>query len=91
MVILTENADIDKRGYSGYEIGFDRKSSFSFPGGGFGQNVLTFGGNMSSSAHFDNKRKDILVLGRRPTEGLEHTRTAEKKYSINFVVKEKIV
>ena len=25
-------------GYSGYGIGFDRRSSFSFPGGGFGQN-----------------------------------------------------
>ena len=34
-VTLTENADIDKYGYSGY--GFDRRSSFSFPGGGFGQ------------------------------------------------------
>ena len=35
-VILTKNADIDKCGYSGYGIGFDRRSSFSFPGGGFG-------------------------------------------------------
>ena len=29
--------------YSGYGIGFDRRSSFSFPGDGFGQNVLIFG------------------------------------------------
>ena len=36
---LTKNADIDKYGYSGYGIRFDRRSSFSFPGGGFGQNV----------------------------------------------------
>ena len=35
-VILTKNADIDKYQYSGYRIGFDRKSSFSFPGCGFG-------------------------------------------------------
>ena len=35
-VTLTKNADIDKYGYLGYGIGFDRKSSFSFPGGGFG-------------------------------------------------------
>ena len=42
-VTLTKNADIDKYGYSGYGIGFDRRSSFSFPGGGFGQNVLIFG------------------------------------------------
>ena len=30
---------------------------------------------MSSSAHIDNKEKDILVLGKRPTQGLEHTLT----------------
>ena len=34
---LTKNADIDKYGYSGYGIGFDRKTTFSFPNGGFGQ------------------------------------------------------
>ena len=41
-VTLTKNADIGKYKYSGYGIGFDRRSSFSFPGGGFGQNVLIF-------------------------------------------------
>ena len=75
--------------YSGYEIGFDRRSSFSFPGGGFGQNVLIFGADMSSSAHIDNKKKDILVLGIGPTQGLEHTLTAEKMYLINFTVTKK--
>ena len=86
---LTKNADIDKYGYSGYGIGFDRRSSFSFPGGGFGQNVLIFGADMSSSIHIDNKKKDILVLGKGPTQGLEHTLTAEKMYSINFTVTKK--
>ena len=38
---------------------------------------------MSSSAHID-KKKDILVLGKGPTQGLENTLTAEKMYSINF-------
>ena len=42
-VALTKNADIDKYGYSGYGIGFDRKSSFTFPGDGMGQNALNFG------------------------------------------------
>ena len=41
---------------------------------------------MSSSAHIDNKKKVILVLGKVPTEGLEHALTAEKMYSINFRV-----
>ena len=36
-VTLTKNTDIDKYGYSGYGIGFERRSSFSFPNGGFGQ------------------------------------------------------
>ena len=71
---------------SGYGIGFDRRSSFSFPSGGFGQNVLIFGADMTSSIHVDNKKKDILVLGRGPTPGLESTLTAEKMYFINFTV-----
>ena len=75
---LTKNADIDKYGYSGYGIGFDRKSSFSFPGGGFGQIVIIFGVEMSSSVHVDNKKKNILILEKGPTQGLEHTLTPEK-------------
>ena len=77
-VTLSKNTDFDKYGYSGYEIGFDRRSNFSFPGGGFGQNVLISGVDMTSSAHIDNKKKDILVLGKGPTQGFEHTLTAEK-------------
>ena len=41
---------------------------------------------MSSSPYIDNKKKDILVLGRGPTQGLESTLTAEKMYSINFTI-----
>ena len=39
---------------------------------------------MSSSVHADNKKKDILILGKGPTQGLEHTLTAEKMCSVNF-------
>ena len=79
-------------GYSGYGTGFDRRPSFSFPGGRFGQNVLIFGVVMSLYTHINNKtyEKDILVLGKGPTQGLEHTLTAEKMYSINFTVTKKI-
>ena len=66
-VTLTKNIDIDRYGYSGYGIGFDRRASSSFSGGGFGQNILIFGVDMSFSAHIDNKKKDILVLGKGPT------------------------
>ena len=88
-VTLTKNADIEKYGYSGFGIGFDRRSSFSFPGGGFGQKVLIFEVDMSSSVHIDNKKKDILVLGKGPIQGLEHNLTAEKMYSINFALTKK--
>ena len=64
-----------KYGFSGYDNGFERRSSFSFSGVWFGQKVLIFGVDMSSSAHVDNKKKNILGIG--PTQGLEHTLTAE--------------
>ena len=41
---------------------------------------------MSSSVHVDNKKKDILIFGSGPSEGLEHTLTAEKIFSIKFTV-----
>ena len=44
---------------------------------------------MSSSAHFDNMKKDILVLGKGPKQGLEYTLSAEKTYSINFTLTKK--
>ena len=40
-VKLTKNADIDKYGYSGYGIGFDRNTFFSI-GNETGKNVIIF-------------------------------------------------
>ena len=82
-VTLTKNADIDKYKYSGYRIGFDRGNIYSF-GNGFGRNVITFGADMNTSIHFDNKGKYILILGKGSTQGLgEHSLTVEKIYSVN--------
>ena len=39
---------------------------------------------MSSSTKIDNRKEDILIPGKDPTQGLAHTLTAEKMYSINF-------
>ena len=86
-ITLTKNVNIDKYWYSGYGIGFDRRSSYSFAGGRFGQNVLIFGVDMSFPFHIENKKKDILVLGKGPKQGLEHTLTAEEMHSINFTEK----
>ena len=44
---------------------------------------------MSFSAHNDNNKKDILVLGWGRTQGLEHMLAAEKMHSINFTEKNK--
>ena len=72
------------------ELDLIEDRAFSFPSGRFGQNVLICGVDMSSSAHIDNKKEDILVLGKGPTQELEHNLTAEKMYSINFTVTKKI-
>ena len=85
-VRLTKNTDIDKYQYSGYGIGFDRRGAFSFPGGGFGGIAMIFGVDKSSSVHVDNKKKGIFISGKGPAQGLEHTLTAEKMYSINCTV-----
>ena len=66
-VTLTKNADIDKYRYSGYGIGFDRRGSFSFLGGGYGQNVLIFRVDMSFSVHIDNKKRRISIRNRSNT------------------------
>ena len=65
--LLTKNADINKYKYSGYGIGFDRHRSFSAPGMGLGRNILIFGIDMSSSTNIDNRKKDIVNLGKGPT------------------------
>ena len=84
-VSITKNADTDKNKYSGYGIGFNRTGVYLLPYGSFGRNIVIFGVDMSSSVHVDNKGKDILILGKGPTQGLgEHSLTAEKMYSINF-------
>ena len=77
-VSLTQNANINKYKYSGYGIRFDRHGNFSFLGIGLVRNVIIFGVDMSFSVHVDNKKKYILILGKVPTQGVEHTLIAEK-------------
>ena len=78
-------ADIDKYSYFGYGIGFDGHGSFSYPSIGTGNNVIIFGADVSSSVDIDNKKKDILILGKGLTQQLdEHSLTVEKVYSINL-------
>ena len=44
---------------------------------------------MSSLKKIDNRKKNILILGKVPSQGLEHTLSAEKLYSVNFTEKNK--
>ena len=46
---------------------------------------------MSSSPQVDNQKKYVSILGKGPTQGLEHTLTAEKMYPINFAENNKNV
>ena len=82
-VKLTKNADMDKYRCSGYGIGSDRNTSFSISNE-ICKNVIIFGVDVGSSTKIDNIKKDILILGRGPTQGLESTFSAEKLYSINL-------
>ena len=62
-VKLTKNADSDKFKSSSYGIGFDSRLEFSF----------TYGSMEKILLLFDNKDKDILILGEEPTQGLRNT------------------
>ena len=86
VVKLTKNADVNKRKYFGYGIGFDGKGVFSHQIGSFSNNAIIFAVDMSSFVHIETK-KYILILGKGPTQRLEeHSLTVEKMYSINFGV-----
>ena len=77
MFQVTENADPDKHSYSVYNIGL--------VGSGFGKNVIIIGVDNISSTHADNRKKDTLILGTGPIDGLDDTKlTVEAEYSINF-------
>lgn len=37
------------------------------------KNAIIFGADTSSSVHIDNKKRDILILGKDPMYGLDDT------------------
>ena len=82
---LSKNADPDKYSYSGYGIEFDPCSLFSLQNFDWVKNTIILGVGNSSSVHIDTKKKDVLVLGEGPTQGIDYTAiTAEAKYSLTF-------
>ena len=71
-VNLAKNADPYKYVCSGYCIGFNTYIEYSLPDSSIDKNVIIFGADISSSVHFDNKGKDMLILGKGPTQGLNN-------------------
>ena len=86
-VKLTRHVDVGLYKYSRSGIGFDEKGFLSHPSGGTGKNVIIFGVDMSSATKTDNRKKDILILGKGSRKVLEHTLSGEKMYSIKFTKK----
>ena len=85
VVKLTKNGDGDEDSYSGYSIGFDSRSHFSYLNFDCGKNVVIFGVDNSSSQYIDHKEKYLLVLAEGLIKELQNAAITEKaKYSINF-------
>ena len=74
MLILTKK-------YFGYGIGFDARGMFQLSdGSGFNKIVIIF-----SSVHVGNRKKDIFILDKGPTKGLDDTSlTVKQEYAMNF-------
>ena len=64
---LIKHVYINQYKYSGYGIGFDTKGFFSF-GDEISRNAMIFGVDMSSSTKIDDRKKNILMLGKGPTQ-----------------------
>ena len=84
-VKLVRNANKNKFIYNGRRIVFDGEVSVSF-GNNFAGNIIIFGVDNSSSPRTDNWKKNFLVLGEGPTDGInDSTDAAEKKVVLNLV------
>ena len=57
----------------------DKHGNFSFPTGGIYENLIIFEVDMISSVLVDNKKKDVLILGEGPTQGLDYTTLSAEK------------
>ena len=89
-VELTKNVDVGKHSSSRYGIGFDVRRSLLSDSSEFGRKVIIFDADMNSPVHIDNKKKDILIRNKGPTDSLCDTNLiAGKEYSINFTEQQK--
>ena len=74
----------EKYVYRGYRITFDRAGSWSFDNDSV-RNFIVFGIDNSVSSHADNRKNNVLVLGKGPIFGINGSFISPKKnLSINF-------
>ena len=62
---IVRNSDKEKYVYHGYGATFDCAGSWSFDND-FARNDITFGVDISSSSHSDNRKNNFLILGEGP-------------------------
>ena len=77
-VSLTKHADIDQYKYHGYGVNFSRRGGFSFENK-FAKNVIIFEADLRSSVHATNRTKNIVILGKDFTQGLDNTTVYPEK------------
>ena len=68
--LKTLPTDLSKLSYVVKNEVIKKTVDFGFLAIGFGRNVILFGVDMSLSAHVDQKKKDILIIGKGPTHTL---------------------
>ena len=83
---LTKNTAPNKCSYPGYSVVFDaRENVLLSHNSGIGKNVIIFGVDMSLSVYVENKKKDLLILGKGPTDWLDDTMLiTDIEYCISF-------
>ena len=85
---IVKRSDEEKYVYSGYEIAFDGKGSWSF-NDDFARNVIIFGVDSSLSSHTDNLKDDFLVLVEGDTFSSDGSFDAVEKNLLLILVKQK--
>ena len=91
--VIKPNSTTDphKYDYSEYGIAFDLTGQITHPDDRLGKNVMIFGADLSNSRHITNKTQDSLILGKTFVQKINDTTiSAEKTYSPNFSVENKI-
>ena len=90
-VKITKNINTSEYNYSGYGISFDANGSFSHPkSNNLDAKNITFGCDLSTSAHLNNRNNHILVVVKDFIQVINGTTVyAEAMYQTDFTEKNK--